>query len=137
MLEHAGRPAPLADWGRQILAECEPIAEALDAELGGAAYRDSLAAALGVMAAPESAPSARVLHAMERNHGNSYVQFVLALSLLHRGSLKNDPIPADAERYFARLAQKSLEEQKKIEATDSVDFETYRARYLSPELLKL
>jgi glutamate--cysteine ligase len=78
-----------------------------------------------------------VLHAMARNHANSYVPFVLALSLLHRGSLKSAPLAPDAERYLQRLAAKSLEEQKKIEASDSVDFETYRARYLSPELLKL
>jgi glutamate--cysteine ligase len=74
---------------------------------------------------------------MARNHADSFVSFVLALSLLHKGSLRSTPMPADAERYFVRLAEKSLEEQKKIEASDSVDFETYRARYLSPELLKL
>jgi glutamate--cysteine ligase len=120
-----------------VLEGCEPIAAQLDAALGGAAYRDTLAAAFGVVGEPESAPSARVLHAMARNHGNSFVRFVLALSLIHQGSLKNSPMPPDAERYFVRLAEKSLEEQAKIEAADSVDFETYRARYLSPDLLKL
>jgi glutamate--cysteine ligase len=137
VLEHNGRQTTLAEWGGQILGECEPIAAALDAALGGAAYRDALAAAGGVMREAETAPSARVLHAMARNHADSFVSFVLALSLLHKGSSKNGPMPADAERYFVRLAEKSLEEQKKIEAADSVDFETYRARYLSPELLKL
>ncbi|HEV7477298.1 MAG TPA: glutamate--cysteine ligase [Burkholderiales bacterium] len=134
MLERGKERIALTDWGAQILGECEPIAAALDAALGGAAYRDALAAAQGVVREPESAPSARVLHAMARNHANSYVSFVLAMSLLHQ---KNDPMPPDAERYFVRLAEKSLEEQRKIEASDSVDFETYRARYLSPELLKL
>jgi glutamate--cysteine ligase len=134
MLERGKERIALTDWGAQILGECEPIAAALDAALGGAAYRDALAAAQGVVREPESAPSARVLHAMARNHADSYVRFVLAMSLLHQ---KNDPMPPDAERYFVRLAEKSLEEQRKIEASDSVDFETYRARYLSPELLKL
>jgi glutamate--cysteine ligase len=136
-LERAGRQVTLQEWGAEILGECGPIAEALDAALGGAAYRDALAAASGVMGEPETAPSARVLHAMARNHADSFVSFVLALSLLHKGSLRSTPMPADAERYFVRLAEKSLQEQKKIEASDSVDFETYRARYLSPELLKL
>jgi len=137
LLDRGGEPVALTEWGTQILEGCGPIAEALDAALGGAAYRDALGAALGVIREPESAPSARVLHAMARNHANSYVPFVLALSLLHRGSLKSAPLAPDAERYLQRLAAKSLEEQKKIEASDSVDFETYRARYLSPELLKL
>jgi glutamate--cysteine ligase len=137
LLDRGAEKITLAAWGKQVLAECEPIAAALDAAAGGAAYRDALGAAQGVMAEPETAPSAKVLHAMARNHGNSYVRFVLALSLLHQGALRNSPLPADAARHLERLAQKSLEEQKKIEAADSVDFETYRARYLSPDLLKL
>jgi glutamate--cysteine ligase len=137
LLERGSEKIALSAWGKQVLIECEPIAAALDATVGGAAYRDALAAAQGVMAAPETAPSAKVLHAMARNHGDSYVRFVLALSLLHQGSLRNSPLPADAARYLERLAEKSLDEQKKIEAADNVDFETYRARYLSPELLKI
>jgi len=137
LLERGNEKIALSAWGQQILGECEPIAATLDAAVGGAAYRDALAAAQGVMTEPETAPSAKVLHAMARNHGDSYVRFVLALSLLHQGALKTSPIPPHASRYLERLAIKSLEEQKKIEATDSVDFETYRARYLSPDLLKL
>jgi glutamate--cysteine ligase len=137
LLERGKEKVTVAAWGEEVLGACEPIAEALDAAHGGAAYRDALAAAQQVMAEPETAPSARVLHAMARNHANSFVSFVLALSLLHRGKLRNDPLPLDAERYLVRLAGKSLEEQAKIEASDSIDFETYRARYLSPDLLKL
>jgi glutamate--cysteine ligase len=127
----------LAKWATEILKECEPVAGALDAAHGGAAYRDALGAALSVIAEPDTAPSARVLHAMARNHGNAYVRFVLALSLQHHGTLKNQALPQDAERYFARLAEKSLAEQKQIEARDNVDFETYRSLYLSPDLLKV
>jgi len=137
MLERDGRPASLSEWGRQILAECEPIAAALDAAHGGGAYRDALGAAQAVMSAPDSAPSAKVLQALAREHGDSYLRFVLAMSLLHQGNLKTSPIPPDALRYFERLAAKSLEAQQKIEASDSVDFETYRSRYLAPGLLKL
>jgi len=137
LLERGREKSALAEWGAEVLQGCASVASALDAALGGAAYRDALADALGVMREPETAPSARVLHAMARNHGNAYVRFVLALSLLHAGSLRSGGFPAAAERYFVRLAEKSLEEQKKIEAGDRIDFETYRSRYLSPDLLKL
>jgi glutamate--cysteine ligase len=137
VLERAGKPIPLVSWGKEILQECEPIAAALDAAAGGAAYRDALAAAQGVMREPDTAPSAKVLQAMARDHDNSYVRFVRAMSLQHQKSLTNSAFPPAAERYLVRLAEKSIEEQKKIEASDSVDFETYRARYLSPELLNL
>jgi glutamate--cysteine ligase len=73
---------------------------------------------------------------MARNHGNSHVRFTLAESLAHRGSLIGTPLRAVVEERFALLAMESLDKQKKIEAADRVDFETYRQRYLNPELLR-
>jgi glutamate--cysteine ligase len=134
-LERRGAQVALADWGNEVLAACEPIAEAIDGIRGGAAYRDSLQNAFSCLKDPESAPSAKVLHAMARNHMNSHVRFTLAESLSHRGTLLGIPLKPDAEDRFARLAAESLEKQRKIEAADRVDFETYRQRYLNPELL--
>ena len=38
---------------------------------------------------------------------------------------------------FAHLAEESLAEQRRIEAGDKVDFETFRQQYLSPDLLRV
>jgi glutamate--cysteine ligase len=135
-LERRGEQVPLIDWGKEVVAACAPIAEAVDAVRGGTSYRDALAAAVSALGDPETVPSARVLHAMARNHGNSHVRFTLAESLSHRGTLLGIPLKAAVEERFSRLAQESLEKQKKIEASDRVDFETYRQRYLNPELLR-
>src|SRR5262245_1435930 len=134
-LERRGKQVPLIDWGKEVVAACEPIAAELDAVRGGAAYRDALSSAASVLRDPETAPSARVLHAMARNHGNSHVRFTLAESLSHRGTLLGIPLKPEVEDRFARLAAESIDKQKKIEASDRVDFETYRQRYLNPELL--
>src|SRR5690606_32810011 len=53
----------VADWGRQLLAECAPIAAALDETRGGSAHRDALARAEAALADPSLTPSARVLDA--------------------------------------------------------------------------
>jgi glutamate--cysteine ligase len=135
-LERRDDTVTLAEWGKEVLAACEPIAAELDATRGGAAYRDSLLAANSVLGNAETTPSARVLHAMARNHGHSHVRFTLAESLAHRGTLIGIPLNPDVEDRFAKLARESLEKQKKIEASDRVDFETYRQRYLNPELLQ-
>jgi glutamate--cysteine ligase len=37
---------------------------------------------------------------------------------------------------FAHLAEESVAEQRRIEAADTVPFETYRQRYLAPEQLR-
>jgi glutamate--cysteine ligase len=84
LLECAGRETPFAEWGAELLRDCEPVAAALDTAHGGAAHRDALAAAHNALKEPGSTPSARVLHAMERNHGKSFIRLVVAESLAHR-----------------------------------------------------
>jgi glutamate--cysteine ligase len=126
----------LAEWGSEIVAGCKPIAAALDAAHGGgAAYRDALQAAAKLLEDPELTPSARVLQAMARNHDNSYVRFALAQSLSHAGTLRGMPLAPEVLRHFEALTQKSLAEQRRIEASDRLDFETYRQKYLAHDTL--
>jgi len=136
-LERGGDKVTLAAWGRQLLDACQPIAKALDAVHGGSAYLDALMGAAVIVSNPNAAPSARVLHAMARNHADSYVRFVLAESLLHAGSLRSLPLGPGVKERFERFAAESLEEQRRIEAADKVDFETFRRQYLSPDLLRV
>ena len=121
----------LAEWGCEVLADCEPIAVALDRANRGTAYREALAAAVAALAEPDSTPSARVLEAM-KGYGDSYVRFVLAQSRAHRETILELPLSAEVTERFARLAEESLAEQRRIEAADAVPFETYRQHYLAP-----
>jgi glutamate--cysteine ligase len=56
---------------------------------------------------------------------------VLAQSRAHRETILKLPLSAEVAARFARLAEESLAEQRRIEAADTVPFETYRQRYLS------
>jgi glutamate--cysteine ligase len=134
-LESGGKEIPLVNWGTRILSECEPIADALDAAHGGVAYRTVLAAALASLENPDSLPSARVLKAMAEEHDNSYVRFVLSQSRKHLSSIGHMPITPTEEARFAEMAKDSLVEQRQIEASDSLPFEEFRRRYLSPDRL--
>src|SRR5207302_1819348 len=84
---------------------------------------------------PDSLPSARVLAEMRERYENSYSRFGLARSLEHAKILRSEPLPAEVEARFARLAEESIRKQGEIEAADRVDFETYRQKYLSHESL--
>jgi glutamate--cysteine ligase len=121
----------LAEWGGEVLADCGPIAAALDRANGGNAYRKALATAVAALADADSTPSARVLEAMARDYGNSYVRFVLALSRAHRQAILELPLSVEVAERFAHLAEESLAEQRRVEAADTVPFEVYRQRYLS------
>ena len=137
VLERGERKPTLKEWGSELVAQCAPIAAKLDSRLGGAAYRDAVKSAASALEEPDSVPSARVLHAMQRNHENSFVRFVLAESLLHRGTLINLPLSAKVEEEYAALARASAAKQRQIEAHDRIDFETYRQQYLDPQNLKI
>jgi glutamate--cysteine ligase len=126
---------PLKEWGEKLLAECAPIAAAVDTALGGSAYRDAHARQLEVLREPALTPSARVLVEMQRKHGGSYTEFVREISARHRDALKAKDFPAAEQERFARLAAESIEEQKAIEAGDSLPFEEYRKKYLAVERL--
>ena len=135
LLEKKTEKISLKSWGLSITRECEPIAAALDAAHGGSAYRDALGEAAARLADPDGTPSARILRAMARNHDNSFKRLVLIESTLHKGTLKSLELPREVRERFARLAEESLAKQRDYEASDTVDFETFRQQYLSHELL--
>jgi glutamate--cysteine ligase len=60
------------------------------------------------------------------------VRFVLAQSRAHRETIMGLPLPAEVASRFARMAEESLAEQRRVEAADNVAFETYRQQYLAP-----
>lgn len=147
----AGRAAPrevaLADWAGEILAQCAPIAAALDAifDGGGAGglppgrpYREALAAAGAALAAPHTLPSARVLEAMRQDFDSSYTAFVRTMSERTRARLAALPWSSAQQQAYEAAAAQSLAQQAAIEAADrasSVDFETWRRAYLDPARL--
>jgi glutamate--cysteine ligase len=122
----------LGEWSSEILTGCAPIASALDAVNGGNVHRDSLAGAVAALDNPAATPSARILQAMAREHGNSHVRFVLAQSVAHRRSILDLPYPAEIAQRFVRLADESMTQQRAIEAADTLPFESYRQLYLAP-----
>jgi glutamate--cysteine ligase len=99
-------------------------------------HRDALSKAVAALDDPASTPSARVLQTMARDHNNSYVHFALAQSRAHREAILKLPLAEDVANRFAQQAEESFVEQRRIEAADTVPFETYRQLYLAPVRLK-
>ena len=136
MLEQAGREVPLAAWAAALLAEFEPLAEALDAVHGGAGHRDGLAAARAALDDSARLPSARVLHDMRRAFDGDHAAFMRAQSAQTRLDLLGRPWSPARSEHYDRLAQASWRDQQRMEREDSEDFESWRLAYLSPERLR-
>ena len=136
-LKRGGNEVPLVTWGAQVLAQCAPIAAALDAAHGGTQYHDALAMAQTGLADASTLPSARVLASMTQDFDNSFVKFVRAQSLKTRDALQSLPLADDSLARFTELSEQSVQAQKKIEASDTLPFEEYRQQYVSPQCLKV
>jgi len=130
-LQRGGRPVALVDWGGDILAQCRPIAEALDAAHGCDSHAQALAAAQAALAAPDTLPSARVLARMAAGHGNSFIAFTRARAEAARDALLALPWSAARQQAFEAATAASVEEQARIEAADTLPFEDYREQYVS------
>ena len=137
LLERGAREASLADWGAQLLRECEPIAEALDALDAGRKHRDALLHAWTLIDNPDAAPSARVLATMASDFDSSFLAFARAQSEQTKAALLALPYSDQLQNRFTKLAQESSAEQRRIEEADSLPFEVYRQQYLSVERLGL
>ena len=137
LLERDGQEIALTDWGAQIVVQCAPIAAALDAAHGTSDYSTALAAATVGLKDASTLPSARVLAAMAKDHDNSFVMFVRAQSEKTKRHFQALPFSNDQQAYFTQLSQRSIADQKKIEAMDSMPFEMYREQYVSAKRLNV
>jgi glutamate--cysteine ligase len=136
-LDRNGEQVPLRLWAGQLLDECAPIAEALDAACGGDTHAAALAGAVAAVNDPATLPSARVLREIEEQHGGSFLRFALARSLAHRDALLREPLPETLATRYRHLADASQERQRQIEASDTLPFESYRQQYLSMDSLRV
>ena len=115
-----------ANGAREVLAECAPIAAALDAANGSSAHRDALASAIAAL----NDPAADAVGARARRDGARLRAIPTSASSLRsrrriarRFSTCHSP-PTSRAR-FAQLAEESLAKQRAIEAADTLPFDTF------------
>jgi glutamate--cysteine ligase len=137
MLERGGAQVALTDWGAEITAACLPVAAALDAAHQTSDYSDAVRAAQALLAEPALLPSTRVLEAMARDHGDSFIDFGRALSEQSKARLLKLPYAGALNSKMEAIARQSLADQAAVEAADTLPFEEFRQQYVSPERLQL
>jgi glutamate--cysteine ligase len=137
VLERGSGEIKLTDWGAELLRECGPVAEALDAAHQTTDYGDALRAAQAVLLQPDLLPSARVLAVMQQDFDNSFIGFTRAQSQQTKAKLLALPFSAAQQSKFSALSEQSVRDRQAIEAGDTLPFEAYRQQYMSPERLGL
>jgi glutamate--cysteine ligase len=85
--------------------------------------------------APETLPSARVLRSMRTEHADSFIGFVRSCAAQNQDRLLQLPWSSKQQARYEAMALQSMEDQRKIEAADTMPFEIYRQEYTSPARL--
>ena len=130
-LLRGGRETPMQAWAHDVMAESRPIAELLDAVVGTDAYTASFAEQTARLGDPDRTPSARILANMRRAR-IPFFRFAMNQSILHKGYFVANPLTDAKLRRFEDLAERSLNEQRAIEAADHETFDEHLTRYMAP-----
>ena len=130
-LNREGRQFPMLDWARELLDSMQGLCELLDHGEPARPYTAALEQQRAKIDEVERTPSARLLTEM-RQTGESFFELARRMSKMHKDYFL-DLHPPNERRLaeFAAAAQESHEEQRRIEASDRVDLDTYLAHYLA------
>ncbi len=128
MLSDQGSPISLHDWGTELVERMRPYAELLDQTEGGQSHAQALQAQADKLRDVELTPSATLLRDL-REQGQSLHDFTLAQSQAHHRYWLETPLSPAVERSMTEAAARSLEEQRKLEASDTETFDEYVADY--------
>jgi glutamate--cysteine ligase len=138
MLERGEREVSLIDWASEVLEPCRDIAQHLD-ELfspgGEKRYSAALNAAMRSLAAPQQLSSARLLERVAQDFEGSYTRFGRHQSEAARDAVMALPYSEAMHAAFVAQAQASVDAQARVEAADTLPFETWRQQYLAPTTL--
>ena len=129
-LMRCGSATPLRDWALEICDAMLPYAELLDGEDRRQLYSKALAKQREAAANPELTPSARMLAEM-RDNNESFFAFARRKAEEHKDYFLNAASSPQQTELFAKEARDSMRRQTEIEATDTVDFDTYLNNYFS------
>jgi glutamate--cysteine ligase len=134
-LWHEAGSRPLADWAAEILDQMQGICELLDGGEASKPYAAALAFQRAKLADFAELPSARLLEEMGRQ-GMSFFDVALWMSRMHRDYFR-ELYPPNAGRLAELRAESaaSLEEQKAVEARDTLPFAEFVARYTAGSLV--
>ncbi len=125
-----GEEIPLATWAEEICTGMQGICEELDRAGQRVDYSASLAQQLELVHAPELTPSARILSIM-RERGEGFSQFAQRMSQQHYSYFEGLKLDAPKQRMFTEEAERSRQQQRKMEESDEPPFAQFLQDYFA------
>ncbi|MGH1462325.1 MAG: glutamate--cysteine ligase [Neptuniibacter sp.] len=121
---------PLTDWGHELLDQVQITARLLDRISKTERYSNTVTVQRDKLNDSSLTPSARVLQQMtEQKLG--YGEFVMQQAEQHKKILMDEPLSGLVESKLNAIRDNSLEKQRTIEASDTLDFDTFLSDYFA------
>ena len=118
----------LQDWANELFKQLQPIAHALDCSHGDDSHGKAISAMKQRLQQPELTPAAQLLEEV-RSSGSTYFQTAMRHAQQHREFFLDSTLDPAVEEEFVSLAAHSLEDQKAIEAADTLSFDDFLRSY--------
>ena len=130
-LSYDGRSRALRDWGHEIVDSMRGVCEMLDEGDRQRPYATALEVQAAKLDDASLPPAARTLDAMSTNE-ESFFAFALRMSQEHKAYFLElySPNESRQDEYAAEAAE-SLRAQSQVEASDTLSFDEYLARYFA------
>lgn len=129
-LRRNGTDSTVARWGADLFAAMAPVAKLLDDANGSDCHTTALTNLERRLHDPSLTPSGRILDTLKAQ-GLSYFELAMEHAQTLREHFINGALDPATEAYYQQLAQKSLDDQTAIEASDALDFDAFLASYYS------
>lgn len=124
MLKRNGQQISMQSYARDLMEGIAVCAGELDAALGDDRYQQSLVTQAEKLSNSELTPSARVLDLL-KSQNLSFHELALRQSTEHGASLRSSGLTADETVLASREAEQSIDEQLRIEQSDTLSFDEY------------
>ena len=123
MLDNQGQKVSLREWGNALLANIADCAALLDTD-DACSYQESVRAQIDLLQNPTLTPSGSILQDMQ-TYQIPFSRFAMDKTLEHERYFKSQPFTTSLKDKYEVIAQKSIEDQAVIEATDTLTFDEY------------
>lgn len=123
-----GQRRSLSDWGQDIFAQLEQVAELLDQLEEGRPHAEALAELAPRLTDPSLTPSARLMARLVEGD-EDYSDAMVAIAQEQAAGLVETPINRAREPMLDQLVETSHQQQRDIEEADSVSFADFLADY--------
>lgn len=132
-LSRNGKPILLQDWAIDIFNAMVPVCGILDEPNNKEIYCATIEYFKSFLIDPELTPSARILKQMSEQK-LAFAPFSLAYAKKHAEYFRSLSLSAQDTQFFNNAADKSLDDQRRLEAGDTLSFDEFLEQYFAESL---